>query len=204
MSKANKIQIGGDHYKMNGGGEEHWDRVFRLKLDYFQAAVTKYVERCWKKNGIQDLQKAKHFLDKYIELNTPPETEVDLTSAATFASSVDGIEFIYLGQEEGTTGVKVNETDGFKIIEKVFDITKGPATPFTFTPGQVLPTGWVQFVFEGVDSGGCFFTCKECGGKFHAAVGTNPHASHGCKALVESVEQAHRAAEANSAYVNQG
>jgi Protein of unknwon function (DUF3310) len=63
---ANQKQIGGDHYKT--GGEEHWDRVHRLKLDYFQAAITKYVERCWKKNGVQDLLKAQHFLEKYIEL----------------------------------------------------------------------------------------------------------------------------------------
>lgn len=66
MSGANARQVGGDHYKT--GGEEHWDRVARLGLDYFQAQVTKYVERCWRKNGIEDLKKARHFLDKYIEL----------------------------------------------------------------------------------------------------------------------------------------
>jgi Protein of unknwon function (DUF3310) len=65
---SNNTQIGGDHYK-TPGYEEHWDRVFRLKLDYFQAAITKYVERCWKKNGLEDLRKARHFLDKYIELH---------------------------------------------------------------------------------------------------------------------------------------
>lgn len=62
---ANKRQIGGSHYK---GGEEHWDRVVRLELDYFQAQITKYTERAWKKNGLQDLEKAHHFTEKYIEL----------------------------------------------------------------------------------------------------------------------------------------
>jgi hypothetical protein len=66
---ANRRQVGGSHYKADGTGEEHWDRVHRLKLDYFQAAITKYVERCWKKNGVEDLRKAQHFLEKYIELN---------------------------------------------------------------------------------------------------------------------------------------
>lgn len=67
---ANKTQIGGDHYKSaDGVGEEHWDRVNRLGLDYFQACITKYVERCWKKNGIQDLLKAQHFIQKYIEIS---------------------------------------------------------------------------------------------------------------------------------------
>lgn len=64
---ANTRQVGGTHYKT--GGEEHWDRVHRLELDYFQGQITKYVERCWKKNGLQDLEKARHFLDKYIELH---------------------------------------------------------------------------------------------------------------------------------------
>jgi hypothetical protein len=69
--EANKRQVGGDHYKT--GGEEHWDRVARLGLDYFQGQITKYVERWKKKNGIEDLEKARHFLDKYIELNKPKE-----------------------------------------------------------------------------------------------------------------------------------
>lgn len=64
---ANTRQIGGNHYKT--GGEEHWDRVNRLGLDYFQGQITKYVERWKKKNGVEDLKKARHFLDKYIELN---------------------------------------------------------------------------------------------------------------------------------------
>jgi hypothetical protein len=64
--RANDTQIGGSHYKT--AGEEHWDRVRRLGLDYFQAQITKYTERCWRKNGLQDLQKARHFLDKYIEI----------------------------------------------------------------------------------------------------------------------------------------
>ena len=63
---ANVRQVGGDHYK--NGGEEHWDRVARLNLDYFQGQITKYVERWRKKNGVEDLKKAQHFLEKYIEL----------------------------------------------------------------------------------------------------------------------------------------
>ena len=68
MSEANKTQVGGTHYKQQDGKEEHWDRVARLGLDYFQAQITKYVERHKKKGGIEDLRKARHFLDKYIEL----------------------------------------------------------------------------------------------------------------------------------------
>lgn len=64
---ANEKQIGGDHYKL--GGEEHWDRVYRLNMNYFQAAATKYIERCYLKGKpIEDLQKAVHYLEKLIEL----------------------------------------------------------------------------------------------------------------------------------------
>lgn len=73
---ANERQIGGDHYKV--GGEEHWDRVERLQLDYFQGQITKYVERAWQKNGIQDLEKARHFLEKYIEIHKAKGTKPSL------------------------------------------------------------------------------------------------------------------------------
>lgn len=76
---ANERQVGGDHYKQADGGEEHWDRVHRLGLDYFQANITKYVERWKLKNGIEDLHKARHYLDKYIELNTPKPTLESVT-----------------------------------------------------------------------------------------------------------------------------
>jgi len=64
-SKANDRQVGGQHYKK--GGEEHWDRAWRLKYDPFQYIITKWVERWRDKGGIQDLRKAHHALEKYIE-----------------------------------------------------------------------------------------------------------------------------------------
>ena len=65
---ANDRQVGGSHYK-RAGGEEHWDRVHRLGLNYWQAAATKYIERCYLKGDpVQDLQKAVHYLEKLIEL----------------------------------------------------------------------------------------------------------------------------------------
>ena len=65
---ASSYQIAGSHYQTE---IQHWDYVVANELDYFQAQITKYVTRWKKKNGIQDLQKAQHFLEKYIELNMP-------------------------------------------------------------------------------------------------------------------------------------
>lgn len=65
---ANQRQVGGRHYKTQ---IEHWDWAAANDLDYFQGAITKYVARWKKKDGIQDLEKAAHYLQKYLELNRP-------------------------------------------------------------------------------------------------------------------------------------
>ncbi len=71
--KANERQVGGDHYKIVG--EEHWDRVWRLwGRGYFVGQITKYLERYPQKNGLDDLKKAQHFLEKLIELESTPWT----------------------------------------------------------------------------------------------------------------------------------
>lgn len=62
---ANDRQVGGSHYR---SPIQHWDYVWANNLDYFQGQITKYVTRWREKNGLQDLLKARHFLDKYIEL----------------------------------------------------------------------------------------------------------------------------------------
>lgn len=69
---ANDRQVGGTHYKDAAhGGEEHWDRIWRAYgAGYFVGCITKYVERYQLKNGVQDLEKARHFLDKLIELES--------------------------------------------------------------------------------------------------------------------------------------
>lgn len=63
-TNPNTEQIGGRHYKKCA--IQPWDYVLANDLDYFQGSIIKYVTR-WKDKGwIEDLHKAKHFLDKYI------------------------------------------------------------------------------------------------------------------------------------------
>lgn len=62
---ANDRQVGGKHYQSK---IQHWDFVAANNLDYFQGQITKYVARWKNKGGVEDLKKARHFLDKYIEL----------------------------------------------------------------------------------------------------------------------------------------
>ncbi len=64
-SQANETQVGGTHYKSS---YEHWDFVNDAGLGYFEGQITKYVARWRKKNGLQDLKKANHFLLKLQEI----------------------------------------------------------------------------------------------------------------------------------------
>lgn len=62
---ANNKQVAGTHYQ--GKQLQHWDLVAIYGWDYFQGQITKYLMRWRDKNGLEDLRKAQHFLEKYIE-----------------------------------------------------------------------------------------------------------------------------------------
>lgn len=64
MSLANEKQVGGKHYQ---SAFQHWDFVNIVSVPYLPAQVIKYLSRWQKKNGLQDLEKAEHFLEKHIE-----------------------------------------------------------------------------------------------------------------------------------------
>ena len=62
---ANDKQIGGSHYKSNS---ECWDYIIDNNLGYLEGTAIKYLTRWRKKNGIEDLRKAIHFIEKLIEV----------------------------------------------------------------------------------------------------------------------------------------
>lgn len=68
MSEANNIQIGGRHYKTQG--IEPWDFIYSNNIGFLEGNVIKYVSRYKEKNGLVDLQKAQHYLQKLIEVNS--------------------------------------------------------------------------------------------------------------------------------------
>ncbi len=63
MTDPNDIQIGGDHYK--GVKFQPWDWAL-YQLGYYETSAIAYIVRFRKKGGIQDLEKAKHYLDKML------------------------------------------------------------------------------------------------------------------------------------------
>lgn len=66
MTKANEYMIAGDHYKRFQ--YETWDVINDWGLGYFDGNAVKYLSRWRHKNGIEDLRKAAHYIEKLIEL----------------------------------------------------------------------------------------------------------------------------------------
>lgn len=73
VAVANNSQVGGDHY--SSYAYQHWDFTADVLAGrYMEGQITKYVSRARKKNGLQDLEKARHFLVKLgeqVETGTP-------------------------------------------------------------------------------------------------------------------------------------
>ena len=70
-SPANQVQIGGDHYSKLKFSP--WD-VYRDWMTpeqfsgFMRGSVLKYMIRYRDKGGVEDLKKARHYLDKLIEV----------------------------------------------------------------------------------------------------------------------------------------
>lgn len=62
---ANDRQVSGSHYK--SCAIEPWDYNIANNLPFMEGEIIKYVTRWRVKNGIADLEKAVHFLEKLIE-----------------------------------------------------------------------------------------------------------------------------------------
>lgn len=66
--RSDQRQVGGEHYKTANPAMQHWNLVVAMGWDYFTSQATKYLFRWPYKGNVEDLKKARHFLDKLIEL----------------------------------------------------------------------------------------------------------------------------------------
>jgi len=62
---ARASQVGGHHYKDKA--MQPWDIIDAWELNFYAGNVVKYILRYRHKDGLQDLQKARHYIDKLIE-----------------------------------------------------------------------------------------------------------------------------------------
>lgn len=63
---AGNHQVGGDHYVKHG--IQPWDIWQEYGLNAFEGAIVKYLLRHRDKGGVEDLRKARHTLDRLIEI----------------------------------------------------------------------------------------------------------------------------------------
>lgn len=64
MEKKKTEQVGGDHYDLPIQPIEY---ILANDLGFVEGNIIKYVSRYKRKNGMQDLLKAKHYLDILIK-----------------------------------------------------------------------------------------------------------------------------------------
>jgi hypothetical protein len=62
---ALSVQHGGDHYKKMG--IQPVEYIMANKIPYMEGNVIKYISRWRDKGGVQDLNKAKHYIELLIE-----------------------------------------------------------------------------------------------------------------------------------------
>jgi hypothetical protein len=67
-TSALDIQVAGNHYK--NLAIQPVEYIHANNIGYFEGNVIKYVSRWKAKNGIKDLEKAKHYIELLIELET--------------------------------------------------------------------------------------------------------------------------------------
>jgi hypothetical protein len=63
--KSYKKQVGGSHYKKYK--IQPIEFIVKNNLDFCQGCVIKYVLRFKEKGGVQDLEKAKHYIELLID-----------------------------------------------------------------------------------------------------------------------------------------
>jgi hypothetical protein len=65
---ADAVQISGTHYKDKA--IQPWNFIIANDLGFLEGNVIKYICRFKDKNGLVDLHKAKHYLEKLIEVES--------------------------------------------------------------------------------------------------------------------------------------
>lgn len=71
MTSANDKQVGGSHYKSRA--IQPWDYIAGNNIPYLEGCAIKYLSRWRDKGGVADLEKAKHYIEKLIEMNSQPD-----------------------------------------------------------------------------------------------------------------------------------
>lgn len=200
---ANDYQVAGKHY---GAEYQHWDLVADLNLDYYDANSSKYMTRHRSKNGVQDVQKASHYVEKKLELieerRLPPPLDyaphiyiarVKIVDAFCRANRIDDemdrafMDLVLLARE-------FRDLSQAKLVLKEiiakYPAAKAPMTTSTVpsggtpnslisgTGGRYRPSS--QFTLEGYKGDRDCWQCRKCFVHFELKADSNPEVHHVC------------------------
>ena len=65
--KATEIQVGGSHY--NRYAIQPTEFIHKNEIPFIEGNIIKYIIRHRHKNGLEDLKKARHYIDLLIEFD---------------------------------------------------------------------------------------------------------------------------------------
>lgn len=63
---VNDRQVGGGHYRSEF---QHWDLIEDCGIGYIEGNATAYILRHKRKNGVEDLEKALHYVEKLLSIH---------------------------------------------------------------------------------------------------------------------------------------
>ena len=123
-SKVYNKQIGGSHYKSMAVQPSEF--INKNKLQFAEGNAIKYICRHAHKGEVQDLEKAKHYIDMIIERDYPlipmPEEEeyrnAGITKEEAETSSKEWIEGYNKWKAQGIINNKVKVGDLKKLLKK--------------------------------------------------------------------------------------
>ena len=89
MPLATSTQVGGDHYA--DMAIQPFDYIHANDIPFAEGSVIKYVSRWRNKNGVEDLRKARHFIDMLIEAETAVTSMRSTASVRPHASEPSSV-----------------------------------------------------------------------------------------------------------------
>lgn len=119
--KATDEQIGGDHYSKYG--IQPTEFIYKNGIPFIEGNIIKYVIRHKDKHGLEDLRKAKHYIDLLIQFEYGEQAESEKQSAKSFMRSID-----LLDKRDNMVWSKVGSY-GNSFVESLLEVGRSKVEP---------------------------------------------------------------------------
>jgi hypothetical protein len=130
---ANETQVGGDHYKSKA--IQPWDYIASNNLGYLEGCIIKYISRHRDKGGLEDLQKAQHFLAKLIEIEADQAIKTTGVSRGELLKEIlPGLNELFGMEYEKYQQAITPQAELNKLEEKAYKASKKMVMEFTEPP----------------------------------------------------------------------